>query len=270
MRALLILFTAGALGACAPDVPDSGFDAMRSRELARAEANSPGNGLFIPPTAVSGETLPPAAGTGAVVESPSDTLIAAPAGGQPLSDAELAAETAAALAASSANSGVPPVNASPANPPPAIAAAPAAVPAQAPATVPAPVEGHAGLSRENDFGAVSNSRSIEGDAEQIARNREQYQQIAPTALPTRDGSTGPNIVTYALETTNERGTALYKRSMIIPGRAQRACAGYPSPDQAQIAFLAAGGPERDRHGLDPDGDGFACSWNPAPFRAAKK
>ena len=45
-----------------------------------------------------------------------------------------------------------------------------------------------------------------------------------------------------------------------------ACARYGSPDLAQQAFLAAGGPDRDRRGLDPDGDGFACAWDPRPFR----
>ncbi|CAN0586593.1 unnamed protein product, partial [Ectocarpus sp. 12 AP-2014] len=39
-------------------------------------------------------------------------------------------------------------------------------------------------------------------------------------------------------------------------------------DQAQIAFLEAGGPEKDRNGMDPDGDGFACNWDPTPFRRA--
>ena len=52
------------------------------------------------------------------------------------------------------------------------------------------------------------------------------------------------------------------------GRTQRGCAVYRSPDQAQIDFRASGGPQRDRKGLDPDGDGYACAWDPAPFRAA--
>ena len=42
---------------------------------------------------------------------------------------------------------------------------------------------------------------------------------------------------------------------------------YPA-DQAQSAFLDSGGPEKDRKGLDPDGDGFACGWDPTPFRNA--
>jgi hypothetical protein len=42
----------------------------------------------------------------------------------------------------------------------------------------------------------------------------------------------------------------------------------PSDDLAQEAFLSEGGPERDRLGVDPDGDGFACRWDPTPFRRA--
>ena len=52
-------------------------------------------------------------------------------------------------------------------------------------------------------------------------------------------------------------------------KAIRACAAYSSPDRAQEDFLASGGPERDRKSLDPDGDGFACAWDPAPFRAVR-
>jgi hypothetical protein len=44
----------------------------------------------------------------------------------------------------------------------------------------------------------------------------------------------------------------------------------PTQDAAQEAFLAAGGPERDRNNLDPDGDGFACWWDPEPFRRAMR
>ena len=29
-----------------------------------------------------------------------------------------------------------------------------------------------------------------------------------------------------------------------------------------------GGPERDRNALDPDGDGYACGWDPSVYRAA--
>jgi hypothetical protein len=51
---------------------------------------------------------------------------------------------------------------------------------------------------------------------------------------------------------------------------RRNCAQFRSHDEAQEAFLAAGGPERDRLNIDPDGDGYACGWDPAPIRAAAR
>ena len=44
---------------------------------------------------------------------------------------------------------------------------------------------------------------------------------------------------------------------------------FDAPHPIQEAFLDAGGPKRDPHALDPDGDGFACAWDPRPFRAAR-
>ena len=45
------------------------------------------------------------------------------------------------------------------------------------------------------------------------------------------------------------------------------CGRFRDADAAQRAFLAGGGPERDRYGVDPDGDGFACSFDPSLYRA---
>lgn len=126
------------------------------------------------------------------------------------------------------------------------------------------------ISDEQDFSAVSARESIESDRERLAAQREQYTFIEPTAVPSRAGGTGPNIVEYALSTTNSVGQPVYRRSGLRGvSSSQRACAKYASPDLAQIAFLQAGGPKRDRKNLDPDGDGFACSWDPAPFRLAR-
>lgn len=130
--------------------------------------------------------------------------------------------------------------------------------------------GAAGLSDEQNFQAVSGRETIQSDAERIAQNRAQYQVIQPTALPQRPDGSGASIVSYALATNNVVGQPLYNRSSFnAKARFDRNCAKYPSPDKAQEAFLDGGGPERDRSGLDPDGDGFACYWNPAPFRAAR-
>ncbi len=126
----------------------------------------------------------------------------------------------------------------------------------------------AAISDEQDFQAVSQRETIESDKERIARNRAQYQIDQPQALPQRAGDTGPNIVQFALSANNPRGTQVYKRSSLRLNSYNAACAKFASPDLAQEAFLAAGGPTKDRKGLDPDGDGYACAWDPAPFRAA--
>lgn len=125
-----------------------------------------------------------------------------------------------------------------------------------------------GISDEQDFSVVSERESIESDRERLQAQRQTYEVIAPTALPQRSGSGGPNIVEYALGTTNLPGQPVYRRSS-LRGGSERACAQFASPDLAQEAFLKAGGPDRDRKNLDPDGDGFACGWDPRPFRLAK-
>ena len=125
------------------------------------------------------------------------------------------------------------------------------------------------ISDEQDFDAVSSRESIESDAERRAAQAAARQQIQPTALPTRSDNTGPNIVAYALNAPNQKGQEWYSRSLLSgESRFQRNCASYNTPDDAQRDFLARGGPERDPRGIDPDGDGFACGWDPAPFRLA--
>jgi len=162
--------------------------------------------------------------------------------------AEIAAQTQAALA----NSGVEPVQASPSNPAPQVVQV-----------------NSAGISNENDFNAVSQRDSIKGNAERLRQQRAQYQVVQPTALPQRNGAQAPNIVKYALDTQNARGQSIYRRTGFnLRAKNARACAAYPSADLAQEAFLAAGGPQKDRNALDIDGDGFACNWDPAPFRRA--
>ncbi|OYW58338.1 MAG: hypothetical protein B7Z10_02305 [Rhodobacterales bacterium 32-66-7] len=130
------------------------------------------------------------------------------------------------------------------------------------------VDGIAAISDEQDFAAVSARETIESDAERIARNRAEYVTVQPGELPTRPGDTGPNIVEFALATSHAPGVQLYKRSGLGLRDQNAACAKYASPDKAQQDFLSKGGPERDRMGVDPDGDGFACSWDPRPFRTA--
>ena len=131
-------------------------------------------------------------------------------------------------------------------------------------------QGGARMSDEQDFSAVSERESIASDKERLANQRAQYVVIAPQALPARVNSGGAvSLVAYALESTNAPGEPIYKRLNLLGAKhAQRACARFTSADLAQESFLARGGPTRDPGNLDPDGDGFACSWDPRPFRAA--
>lgn len=159
-------------------------------------------------------------------------------------------------------------------PAPASASVPVQPSAPATATPEVSVAGgdvnNPGISDEQNFDAVASRETIESDKERLARQREAYAVVQPEALPDRPGSTGPNIVAYALSTSNNVGEQLYRRSgTTSDSKFQRACARYSTSDQAQAAFLSSGGPRDDRQGLDPDGDGFACYWDPAPFRAAR-
>jgi hypothetical protein len=243
-----------ALAACGPSIPDSapdngagvGFGSYSEYEARQAARDAQLAGAALPaPDAVSSQPL----------DGGATTTSAQMAGTQAGSDADdIAAQTRAALGTDpddlAANSGRPIVQAGPDNPAPQIADAP-------------------GISVENSFDAVSANRTIEDDAARVASQRQQYQVASVQSLPSRDGGEGPNIVAYALSNTHAPGTQIYQRiGLNKQTKFERNCAAYPGPDLAQIDFLDKGGPERDRLGLDPDGDGFACSWDPRPFRKA--
>ncbi len=239
MRVFLCALGVTVLGACTTSVPDSGagvgfndYDSYLEEKRARDAQLS--GGALPAPDAVSSESLD--------------------ASGRTVSDNDaeaIAAEAEAALAAADANSGDSVVHASPSNP------------------APATVNTATGISGENDFEAVGERRSIESDAALIAQNRARYKVVDVEALPSRSGTQGPNIVAYALATKHPVGTQVYNRvGFNKESKFRRNCAKYASPDRAQEDFLARGGPQKDRLGLDPDGDGYACGWNPAPFQKA--
>ena len=77
----------------------------------------------------------------------------------------------------------------------------------------------------------------------------------------------PRVAAFAIRTTHQPGERQWRRN---PLRAdgQHICAQFPTRDQAQDRFLADGGPERDPNGLDPDGDGFVCGFDPSALRAS--
>lgn len=98
--------------------------------------------------------------------------------------------------------------------------------------------------------------------EQLAAARSQLVIVQPTSVPRSDPSV--NIALYAQQTSNAPGERIYARNRGLGGGG--ACGRFSSPDEAQRAFLAAGGPTADPRNLDSDGDGFACSWDPTPYR----
>lgn len=98
--------------------------------------------------------------------------------------------------------------------------------------------------------------------QKLASAKSQLVVVPTTGLPNQ--VPGVNIALFAQQTNNAKGQSIYRRS---GGRFTSGCGRYNTPDDAQRAFLAAGGPETDSLGLDSDGDGFACKWDPAPYRA---
>ncbi|MFY0619646.1 hypothetical protein [Shimia sp.] len=260
-----------ALTACQPRIPDSaagvGFDNANLSPEARAQVGTANSSSPIPsPLAVSQETIPEAPQVARVQVQAAPDVAATPlvttAAASPQTQtvianssvnseaSAIAQETSAALSAASVNSGVLPLEASPSNPAPQVFSNP-------------------GISDENDFAAVGERRSIEDDAARRAQNKASYTVIEPTAVPKRTGTQGPNIVAYALQTNHPRGTKMYNRlGLGGAARFDKACARLGSDEAAQLAFLEKGGPKNDRLGVDPDGDGYACQWDPSPFRKA--
>ena len=263
-RRLAVLGAIAALAACQPAVPDSGYSAPADRGrgvgfddprtlAARQVPEAQPNETFLPPTQATAAQSQPGQQPAARTAAQRQTTRSSPrAAFDPQnSDAELADIAARNdAAAAAANSGQQVVNASPSNAAPVILNNP-------------------GISDENNFDAVSSRQSIESDAARLENNRQQYKVVKPTALPRRTGNSQPNIVAYALQTQHSKGTKMYRRvNLASASKTRRNCAAYASDDEAQIDFLARGGPQRDRKNLDPDGDGYACEWDPAPFRRA--
>lgn len=98
--------------------------------------------------------------------------------------------------------------------------------------------------------------------QQLAQARSQLVIVQPRSVPRAQA--GVNIALYAQQTDNAVGERVYARNRRLS--AGGACGRYASADEAQRAFLAAGGPGDDPRNLDPDGDGFACGWDPTPYR----
>ncbi|MBP7240837.1 hypothetical protein [Amaricoccus sp.] len=101
--------------------------------------------------------------------------------------------------------------------------------------------------------------------QELAEARSRLVVVQPTQNSVPRTEPGVNVALYAQSTTNPVGQRMYQRRGGFGG----GCGRYRSADEAQRAFLAAGGPNSDPSGLDPDGDGFACAFDPEPYRQLK-
>lgn len=260
MRVLPFAAAALALAACSPQVPDSaagvGFGDYNSYVRSAEPAPS--------------APLNPMAG---------QTAAAAPAGGFSPANAAAAIDRAsgAAPATGAVIGATPAPMASTLAPAPMQTATLDANGARPRGNAPAGIKEENGemaavnptISDENDFQAVAARETIQSDKARIERNKAQYTVDQPGALPQRSGDTGASeAIQFAISTSHPVGAQMYKRSSLKFKSPDAACQKYASDMAAQEEFLASGGPERDRKGIDPDGDGYACNWNPAPFRAA--
>jgi len=126
-------------------------------------------------------------------------------------------------------------------------------------------EGSGLISDSQDFGAVKSRETIASDAAKLDELKSNYEIVQPGATPRRGA--GINLAKYALAQNNPVGNKIYKRLPLGGLRGKKRCANYISADEAQLAFLKSGGPQRDTRGVDPDGDGYACDWSPAVYRS---
>ena len=75
-----------------------------------------------------------------------------------------------------------------------------------------------------------------------------------------------NVARFARETKNKKGEKIYTRLGFSIYDNWNECSKFKTKDDSQRKFLKDGGPYKDRFNLDPDGDGFACEWDPGIYR----
>lgn len=133
---------------------------------------------------------------------------------------------------------------------------PGAIPVQLPAKAPTP-EDISGTRKVVAAGAVT-----------VQPGRVPARPNVPADVGSYANST-PVLVRFAHTEKQNPGQKVYQRNNASVNTAERECRKWPDPARAQTAFLAAGGPVIDPKGMDPDGDGFVCGWDPRPYRQSQ-
>tara|TARA_A100001011_G_C14272385_1_gene827577 strand:- start:61 stop:603 length:543 start_codon:yes stop_codon:yes gene_type:complete len=75
-----------------------------------------------------------------------------------------------------------------------------------------------------------------------------------------------NVAKFARDTNHKKGQKKFARSNFSSYNNWNECTKFNTKDDAQRKFLRSGGPYIDKFNLDPDGDGFACEWDPEVYR----
>ena len=88
----------------------------------------------------------------------------------------------------------------------------------------------------------------------------------PTSEPNEKSEI--NVALYGRLTSNKVGEQIYTR-IKTKRKKTDPCRRFVAADDAQRFFLEHSGPQKDLWNLDPDGDGFACHWNPELYRNLK-
>lgn len=122
-----------------------------------------------------------------------------------------------------------------------------------------PIKTPAQAPTAQDISGVAPSVTVQATAAQVPQNP---QVVTSGHYP---GSV-PVLTSYAYQERQNPGVSTYQRTGGSIAAAARLCSNYASGDIAQRAFIASGGPVIDPRGMDPDGDGFVCGWDPRPLR----
>lgn len=81
-----------------------------------------------------------------------------------------------------------------------------------------------------------------------------------------DYSNEVNVAEFARKTFHNKGEKKFSRIGFSIYNNWNECSKFKTRDSAQRKFLSSGGPHIDKFNLDPDGDGFACEWDPKVYR----
>jgi hypothetical protein len=128
--------------------------------------------------------------------------------------------------------------------------------------------GNVGISDEQDFTAVAPARD---HRKRCAAHRAQPGAVSGGGTHCPAGAVGQHGAEHRGICAEPRRTPLASRCTTAraSGSTRRK---RPARAIARLTLRrrpsCAGGPRRDPLGLDPDGDGFACAWDPTPFRTA--